>query len=176
MKKAKLDGVIGIRAQDRRMGGTDESTELWGHLNQNCLLDYGTTFRWVSGHWTTFYIPGPILASLCLFSPIPHYNSISNWQKRRYCAWESNSGPKDGRCRRDHRARVASLIDFCILTTWRFALQPEKLTTGTVVVAQLVERSLRTPEICSLSPVIYKFYSLSTVLKSRHQLLPTIAF
>ena len=27
MKKAKLDGVIGIRAQDRRMGGTDESTK-----------------------------------------------------------------------------------------------------------------------------------------------------
>ena len=34
-----------------------------------------------------------------------------------------------------------------------------------VVVAQLVERLLLTPEICSSNPVISKFYFLSIVLK-----------
>ena len=34
------------------------------------------------------------------------------------------------------------------------------------VVAQLVERSLLTPEICGSNPVIGKFYLLSTVSNS----------
>ena len=38
---------------------------------------------------------------------------------------------------------------------------------GAVVMAQMVERSLQTPEILGSIPVIVKFYLLSTVLKRR---------
>ena len=36
----------------------------------------------------------PIMASFCLFSSFPYYNSITNWKKHRCCALDSNRGPK----------------------------------------------------------------------------------
>ena len=50
---------------------------------------------------------GPIPASFCLFSSFSHYN-FNNWKKHRWCAWDSNPGPQDGRCRRIHWAVVAT--------------------------------------------------------------------
>ena len=157
MKKAKLDGVIGIRAQDRRMGGTDESTELWGHLNQNCLLDYGTTFRWVSGHWTTFYIPGPILASLCLFLITIQFQIdksvdivLGNWtQGRRMVSADGTT--------------ELGWPPWSTFVFWQIGglhYNLKKLTTGTVVV---YTRDLQFES--SHWQIVF------TVLKSRHQLL-----
>ena len=148
MKKAKLDGVIGIRAQDRRMGGTDESTELWGHLNQNCLLDYGTTFRWVSGHWTTFYIPGPILASLCLFLITIQFQidkSVdivlgNRTQGRRMVGADGTT--------------ELGWPPWSIFVFWQLGGLHYNLKS------LLRVQWLCTPEICSLSPVIGKLYSL----------------
>ena len=53
----------------------------------------------------------------------------------------------------------------CFLPFSIFGKQPRanKLTLGAVVVAQLVEQSLPTPEICSSNPGNSKFYLLSAV-------------
>ena len=40
---------------------------------------------------------GPIPASFCLFSSISRHNFNTNRKKRRWCAWDSNPGPQDGR-------------------------------------------------------------------------------
>ena len=52
---------------------------------------------------------GPIPASFCLFSFFSCYNFNTNWKKHRWCAWDSNPGPQDGRRRRNHRAMAATL-------------------------------------------------------------------
>ena len=44
-----------------------------------------------------FFKYGPIPASFSLFSSFSHQNSITNWKKHRWCAWDSNLGPQDGR-------------------------------------------------------------------------------
>ena len=54
---------------------------------------------------------GPIPASFCLFSLFSHYN-FNNWKKNRWCAWESNPGPHDGRRRRNHGAMAGTLLTF----------------------------------------------------------------
>ena len=51
---------------------------------------------------------GPIPASFCLFSFISHYNFNTNWKKRRWCAWDSNMGPQDGRRWQNHGAMAAT--------------------------------------------------------------------
>ena len=55
-----------------------------------------------------FFKYGPIPASFSLFSSFSHQNSITNWKKHRWCAWDSNLGPQDGRRRQNHGAMAAS--------------------------------------------------------------------
>ena len=54
-------------------------------------------FKWAN--------PGPFLVYFRLF----HMTQINllNWKKRRWCAWDSNPGREDGRCRQIHWAMVA---------------------------------------------------------------------
>ena len=54
---------------------------------------------------------GPFLASFCLFSFFS-YNFNTNWKKRRWCAWDLNPGPQDGRRRRNHWAMAATNVYF----------------------------------------------------------------
>ena len=56
----------------------------------------------------TFLRNGPIPAYFCLFSLFSCYNFNTNWKKHRWCAWDSNPGMQDGRCRRNHRAMAAT--------------------------------------------------------------------
>ena len=52
---------------------------------------------------------GPIPASLCLFLLFSRYNfNNTNWKKHRWCAWDSNLGPQDGRRRQNHGAMAAT--------------------------------------------------------------------
>ena len=62
---------------------------------------------------------------LCLFSFFPHYNfNNSNWKKCRWCAWDSNPQPHDGRHRRYHGAMAAAREeDWC--STLAPGLKPE---------------------------------------------------
>ena len=51
------------------------------------------------------FLNGPIPASFCSFSSFSHHNfNNSNWKKHRWCAWDSNLGPQDGRHRWNHLA------------------------------------------------------------------------
>ena len=52
---------------------------------------------------------GPIPASFCLFSFFSQYNFNTNWKKRRWCPWDLNLGPQDGRHRWNHKAMAATL-------------------------------------------------------------------
>ena len=51
---------------------------------------------------------GPIPASLCLFLFFSHYNFNTNWKKHRWCAWDLNPGPQDGRRRQNQGAMAAT--------------------------------------------------------------------
>ena len=56
-----------------------------------------------------FFSNVPIQASFCLFSSFSHYNfNNTNWKKHRWCAWESNPRPKDGKRRQYHGAMAAA--------------------------------------------------------------------
>ena len=58
---------------------------------------------------------GPIPASFCPFSLFSRYNfNNTNRKKLRWCAWDSNPGPQDGRRRQNHGVMAAtqSLISF----------------------------------------------------------------
>ena len=58
---------------------------------------------------------GPIPASFCPFSLFSQYNfNNTNRKKLRWCAWDSNPGPQDGRRRQNHGVMAAtqSLISF----------------------------------------------------------------
>ena len=48
----------------------------------------------------------------CFFSFFSCYNFNTNWKKLRWCAWDSNPGPQDGRRRRNHRAMAAFVTSF----------------------------------------------------------------
>ena len=64
-----------------------------------------------AGSWRTFFFQknGPIPAPFCLFLSFSRYNfNNTNWKKHRWCAWNSNPGPQDGRCRRNHRATATA--------------------------------------------------------------------
>ena len=46
----------------------------------------------------------------CLFSSFSSYNfNNTNWKKHWWCAWDSNPGPQDGRCRQSQGAMAATL-------------------------------------------------------------------
>ena len=96
---------------------------LWTSWQSSCFQHSGTGFK--SSHhqflWDIFFKKnGPIPASFCLFSLFSRYNfNNTNWKKRRWCAWDSNPGPQDGRCRRKQGAMAATLghlfaIDFIL--------------------------------------------------------------
>ena len=74
---------------------------------------------------------GPMSASFCLFSLFSHYNfNNTNEKKWRWCAWDLNLGPQDGRRRQHHGAMVATLEMLTsltrtlspILNAWGFVL------------------------------------------------------
>ena len=54
----------------------------------------------------------------CLFSSSSsHYNfNSTNWKKHRWCAWDSNPRPQNGRCRQYHGARPCLLTRLDLLT------------------------------------------------------------
>ena len=78
---------------------------------QDLRLKWGCLFR---SQTNTFVLSpliknGPIPASFCLFSLFSQYNfNNTNWKKHRWCAWDSNSGPQDGRRRWSHGAMAAT--------------------------------------------------------------------
>ena len=45
----------------------------------------------------------------CLFLFFSRHNFNTNWKKHRWCAWDSNPGPQDGRCRQNHGALAATV-------------------------------------------------------------------
>ena len=51
---------------------------------------------------------GPFPASFCLFLFFSRHNFNTNWKKHRWCAWDSNLGPKDGGRRQNHGAMEAT--------------------------------------------------------------------
>ena len=82
------------------------SRQIWSHLIANCFL-LGFVLK-----------NGPILASFCLFSSFSNYNfNNTNWKKHRWCAWDSNPGPQDGRRRRNHGAMAATQLRYLLVTT-----------------------------------------------------------
>ena len=65
-------------------------------------------------HWnlesTETFKNGPIPAPFCLFLSFSHHNfNNSNSKKHRWCAWDSNPRPQDGRRRRYHGAMATAL-------------------------------------------------------------------
>ena len=79
-------------------------------VNKNCQrLDWNRGNLYLSTHSLCslcFFKNGPIPASFCLFSFFSRYNF------NRRCAWDSNPGPQDGRCRQNHGAMAAILFAF----------------------------------------------------------------
>ena len=59
--------------------------------------------------FTLSFKNGPFPASFCVFSSFSRYNFNTNWKKRRWCAWNSNPGPQDGRRRQNHGAMADTL-------------------------------------------------------------------
>ena len=89
--------------------------------NKNTILiifDGHFSFKWANpglfffGCMDTFAkikkcaIPG---LCFCLFSSFSRYNFNTNWKKCRWCAWDSNPWPQDGRRRWNHGASAATL-------------------------------------------------------------------
>ena len=63
--------------------------------------------RWYTSWF--FLKNGPIPASFCFFPLFSHYNfNNTNWKTRRWCAWDLNPGPQDGRRRWNHGAMAAT--------------------------------------------------------------------
>ena len=55
----------------------------------------------------------------CLFSFFSCYNFNTNWKKHRWCAWDSNQGPLNGRHRQNHGAMAATPFSKCLKTCFR---------------------------------------------------------
>ena len=51
---------------------------------------------------------GQSMPLFCLFSFFSRNNFNTNWKKLRWCAWDSNPGPQDGRRRQNHGAMAAT--------------------------------------------------------------------
>ena len=58
----------------------------------------------------TFLKNGPIPDSFCLFLSFTLYNFNRNWKKHRWCTWDLNPGPQDGRHRQNHGAVAATRL------------------------------------------------------------------
>ena len=60
-----------------------------------------------SKFWNSPFLKnGPIPASFCLFSFFSCYNFNTNWKKHRWCAWDLNPGPQDGRRRLFYKCAI----------------------------------------------------------------------
>ena len=83
--------------------GASNSIWCWLLLYNLCYTQPLASF-----HIIGFLKNGPIRASFCLFSSFSRYNfNNTNWKKHRWCAWDSNPRPQDGRRRRYHGAMAA---------------------------------------------------------------------
>ena len=67
------------------------------------IVCFSTTLAFSKNKWDN---PGLFLFIFDLFSL--HNFTNTNWQKRRWCAWDLNLGLQDGRCRWNHRAMTAA--------------------------------------------------------------------
>ena len=100
----------------RGSGKASESEKLFietssGEMSRKLLNEGLKCFKFQS-----FLKYGPIPVSFCLFSFFSNSNNNfnnTNWKKRRWCAWDSNPGPQEGRQRRNHGAMAASPCLFC---------------------------------------------------------------
>ena len=63
-----------------------------------------------------FFYMGHSRPLFCLFSLFSRNNFNTNWKKLRWCAWDSNPGPQDGRRRRNHGAMAATLSKYNFFT------------------------------------------------------------
>ena len=80
-----------------------------------------TCNEWYFTKKIVFLKKEPIPATFCLFSSFSHYNlNNKNWKKRRWRAWDSNSGPQNGRRRHNRRAIVAPPPKKNLLASWKF--------------------------------------------------------
>ena len=64
------------------------------------------------GSQTTFFQNGPSRPLFVYFRSFLVTISIQNGKKRRWCAWDSNQGPQNGRRRWNHGAMAATLTDY----------------------------------------------------------------
>ena len=70
-------------------------------LPQTVVSIFQTFFKKMGQSWPLFVY----------FSFFSGYNfNNTNWKKCRWCAWDSNPGPQDGRRRRNHGAMVATFL------------------------------------------------------------------
>ena len=53
----------------------------------------------------------------CLFLLFSRYNFNTNWKKRRWCAWDPNPGPQDGRRRRSYGGHP-NYVSFELFVLW----------------------------------------------------------
>ena len=74
--------------------------------NEFVIIGYHELFTVCNG--PILFLNGPNPASFCLFSTFSQhndkYNTKFDYKKHRWCAWESNPGPQDGRHRWIHWA------------------------------------------------------------------------
>ena len=80
--------------------------------------------KWLLKKW-------PITASFCVFFVLftfqfkwQIYNlNLINWKMRRWCAWDSNLGQQDSRCRQSYGGPL--VVQYCLLldVAWAFASQ-----------------------------------------------------
>ena len=77
-------------------------------LNRPSPCSLTTTARLNLPLFFFFFLKWANPGLFCLFSFFSRYNFNTNWKKRRWCAWDSNPGPQDGRRRRNHGAMAAT--------------------------------------------------------------------
>ena len=101
-------------------------------------------------NWNIIFLKyGPKPASFCLFSSLPQYNDECNNKKQKWWAWDSNSGPQDGRCRRIHIAMAASLIE-TLFTVLNRQPKKAKISHNNKASYGPMEARLRSPRLTNL--------------------------
>ena len=99
----------------------------------------------------TFLKNGPIPASFCLFSSFSHYNfNNTNWKKRSWCAWDSNTGQQDGRRRQNHGAMA-------LLTLVTKKMLLKFLTGDEVYWSQAIQTYQTFNSFCDISTTLFGF-------------------
>ena len=105
--------------------------------------------KWLLKKW-------PITASFCVFFVLftfqfkwQIYNlNLINWKKHRWCAWDSNPGRQDGRCRWIHWAMAAPHYDYLTRLVENFTMQDNEIATlqsiGPITVLSCGNERIRT--------------------------------